>query len=81
MFQQMFLQMRSKCSQLCSNSTICQELLNVSCIHQLWLYCYKAMSLTAPACPLSTLPAGLGKLGLETVECSQAGVAQEVRPV
>lgn len=30
------------------------------------------------ACPLSTLPAGLGKLGLETVECSQAGVAQDV---
>lgn len=37
----MFLQMRSKCSQLCSNSTICQERLNVSCVWQLWLYCSK----------------------------------------
>lgn len=37
----MLLQMRSKCSQLCSNSTICQELLNVSCVRQLWLYCSK----------------------------------------
>lgn len=41
----------------------------------------KSTEFDSSACPLSTLPAGLGKLGLETVECSQAGVAQDVCPV
>lgn len=38
----------------------------------------KSTEFDSSGCPLSTLPVGLGRLGLGTVECSQAGVAQDV---